>query len=81
MARSQRQDAVLKERFWFRQDILARDTDTGDDSIEMTIDEIINGKVGHVHDLATIDEITNGKVGHVYDLAPTNQCQQTTYAS
>ena len=46
MERSQRQDAVLKERFWFRQDILSRDTDKGDDSTEMTCDEIINGKVG-----------------------------------
>lgn len=46
MRLSQRQDAVLKERFWFRQDILSRDCDEGDDSTQMTIDEIINGKEG-----------------------------------
>lgn len=45
MRLGQRQDAVLKERFWFRQDILSRDCDEGDDSTQMTIDEIINGKV------------------------------------
>ncbi|XP_018018682.1 glutamate--cysteine ligase catalytic subunit-like [Hyalella azteca] len=46
MEKSQRQDAVLTERFWFRQNILSRDCDQGDDSTLMTIDEIINGKEG-----------------------------------
>jgi len=45
MRRSQLQGAVLTEKFWFRQNILSRDCDEGDDSTEMTIDEIINGKV------------------------------------
>uniref|UniRef100_A0A2P2HZV7 Glutamate--cysteine ligase n=1 Tax=Hirondellea gigas TaxID=1518452 RepID=A0A2P2HZV7_9CRUS len=46
MRRSQRRDAVLKEKFWFRQDILSRDCDEGDDSTEISINHIINGKPG-----------------------------------
>lgn len=51
MQRAQRRGAVLKERFWWRRDIgapkdVAPDASNAPDQYaEMTIDEIVNGKV------------------------------------
>lgn len=54
MQRAQKRDAVLNQKFWFRKDLAAQSSpeattknSTADQDIcvEMTIDEIINGKV------------------------------------
>ena len=46
MARSQKKNALLEEKFWFRNDIFSRECDQANDVIKMmTISEIINGNV------------------------------------
>lgn len=47
MKRAQKRDAVLNEKFWFRKDPTRNGQSSGasDECIEMTINEIINGKV------------------------------------
>lgn len=48
MAKAQRRDAVRNEKFWFRKDISSEAKDGGkleDEYAELTINEIINGKV------------------------------------
>ena len=42
MERGHKRDAILKERFWFRKDI---QKDSADEWIELTLDEILHGKV------------------------------------
>merc|ERR1719341_1328443 len=46
MQRAQLREAVTNQKFWFRTNVLARDCDGGDNSAELSCDEIINGKVG-----------------------------------
>ncbi|MCL4137403.1 UNVERIFIED_CONTAM: hypothetical protein GTU68_031069, partial [Idotea baltica] len=43
MKRSQRRNAALEGKFWFRTNIFSRDCDDGCQVEEMTIDQIING--------------------------------------
>ena len=46
MQRAQRRDAVLKQKFWWRRDIkTSPEADSPDQYAELTIDEIVNGKV------------------------------------
>lgn len=52
MQRAQKRDAVLNQKFWFRKDPAAQNTEGAsaptapeDCCVEMTINEIINGKV------------------------------------
>ena len=53
MKRAQKRDAVLNQKFWFRKDLVSQNSSTGAVStadeeqicVEMTIGEIINGKV------------------------------------
>ena len=45
MDRSQKRNAVLGQKFWFRKDIFSRDCRNDDHVTQMSIDEIINGKV------------------------------------
>lgn len=53
MQRAQKRDAVLNQKFWFRKDLVSQNSSTGAVStadeeqicVEMTIGEIINGKV------------------------------------
>ena len=47
MKRAQKRDAVLNEKFWFRKDPTrnGQSASASDECIEMTINEIINGKV------------------------------------
>ena len=45
MQRAQLREAVTNQKFWFRTNVLARDCDGGDNSAELSCDEIINGKV------------------------------------
>ena len=57
MQRAQERDAVLNQKFWFRKDLAAQNSGapsgasvetSGDTYTEMTISEIINGKVGQI---------------------------------
>ena len=43
MDRSQKRNAALGEKFWFRKDIFSRECQENE-LVEMNIDEIINGK-------------------------------------
>lgn len=45
MDNCQKRDAVLNQRLWFRRDIFSRECDKGDDTLHLTVSEIINGKV------------------------------------
>lgn len=55
MQRAQRRGAVLSEKFWFRRDVGApssvapHSNDSNDQYVEMTINEIVNGKVTFKH--------------------------------
>lgn len=55
MQRAQKRDAVLVEKFWFRKDLSEQSSSSvpldqeSDQFIEMTINEIINGKVSNLH--------------------------------
>jgi glutamate--cysteine ligase catalytic subunit len=54
MKRAQKRDAILNQKFWFRKDLVSQSSPTDAEStagqeqicVEMTIGEIINGKVG-----------------------------------
>lgn len=45
MKNCQKRNAVLEQKLWFRRDLFYRDSDKGDDASQMTVSEIINGKV------------------------------------
>lgn len=45
MKNCQKRNAVLEQKLWFRRDLFCRDSDKGDDASQMTVSEIINGKV------------------------------------
>lgn len=53
MQRAQKRDAVLNQKFWFRKDLAAQSSNSTaapptapeDSCIELSINEIINGKV------------------------------------
>lgn len=55
MQRAQKRDAVLNQKFWFRKDLAAQNSSSSatspsttppeDSCIELSVDEIINGKV------------------------------------
>ena len=47
MARAQKRDALRREKFWFRRDIVSskQDENNKEEYTEFTINEIINGKV------------------------------------
>lgn len=53
MQRAQKRDAVLNQKFWFRKDVASQNSGNNaaqisaspDNCVEMTINEIINGKV------------------------------------
>lgn len=45
MKNCQKRNAVLDQKLWFRRDLFSRDCDKGDDASQMTVGEIINGKV------------------------------------
>lgn len=45
MKNCQKRNAVLEQKLWFRRDLFRRDSDMGDDASQMTVSEIINGKV------------------------------------
>lgn len=59
MQRAQKRDAVLNQKFWFRKDLAAQNSPTGvasnasseleETCVEMSINEIINGKVDFVN--------------------------------
>ncbi|XP_063851071.1 glutamate--cysteine ligase catalytic subunit-like [Scylla paramamosain] len=44
MQNCQKRNAVLDQKLWFRRDVFSRDCDKGDDTSQMTVSEIINGK-------------------------------------
>lgn len=64
MQRAQKRDAVLNQKFWFRKDLASQNSTPSDNNsaapveghtyTEMTIDEIINGKVRQYKNLCKI---------------------------
>lgn len=48
MTRAQRRDAVRKERFYFRKDVLSSDEDGNVKEVaEVSLDEVFNGSAAH----------------------------------